>query len=484
MTVILNNRADITLDAFYRVAWQGEGVRFHEAATARMAEARAAFLALLDGDPDIVVYGVTTGYGQNAKRKLTPEERKAQARRPAHPVVASFGEPLPERVTRGMVLARLTNFVEGHAAISPALAEAVAALLDGGPLPPVPALGNGCPGEVLALGHLLTPTAERFELGEKDSLSLVNGSPCASALIADATLAARQRLALAIEVFALSVEALKAPLEHYDAALDGLWEDAHEAAVLRALRGWLVGAGAERRAYQAPVSWRILPRVLGQAARAAGQAEEVAEISLKAVSDNPVFIPPDAAHPRGRVFSTGGYHNGKAYPALDNLAAAWADLALLCDRQVTKLLDGAVSLLPHQLLLAEDGYIGCLGFAAAAYAEQARQAAQRSFLPGSEGGGFGQNDVALPTFFAWRKEAEAGRCLDAGLAILAVVASQALAATERPAPPRLRPLVEQLRELFPPVVAVRAVGPDAERVQRLFTGKVFGGDQRTVEVAA
>ena len=51
--------------------------------------------------------------------------------------------------------------------------------------------------------------------------------------------------------------------------------------------------------------------------------EEVAEISLKAVSDNPVFIPPDPRNPAGRMLSNGGYHNGKAYPALDNLAAAW-----------------------------------------------------------------------------------------------------------------------------------------------------------------
>ncbi len=74
--------------------------------------------------------------------------------------MASVGEPLPERVARGIVLGRLANFVEGHAAISPALAEAVAGLLGEAELPPVPALGNGCPGEIMALSHLLTPLAE------------------------------------------------------------------------------------------------------------------------------------------------------------------------------------------------------------------------------------------------------------------------------------------------------------------------------------
>ncbi len=484
MTVVLSARADITLDAFYRVAWTGEDVRLHEEAVARMARCREAFLELIDSDPDIVIYGVTTGYGQHARHRLSAEERRQQAKRRPYPAMASFGEPLPERVVRGIVLARLANFVEGHSAISPGLAEKVAALLDGGPLPPVPALGNGCPGEILALAQLFGPLAESVELAEKDSLSLINGSPCASALIADAALAARRRLSLAVEVFALSSEALKAPLVHFDEALDALWEDPHEAEVLRGLRGWLEGGTAERRYYQAPVSWRILPRVLGQAARATAQAEEAAEIGLRSVSDNPVFLPPDDAHPLGRVFSTGGYHNGKAYPALNNLAAAWADLALLCDRQISKLLDGSISELPEQLLLAQGGYLGCLGMTALSYAEQARAAAQRTFLPGSEGGGFGQNDVAVPTFLAWRQEAEAGRCLDAGLAMLAAVASQALFVTERSGPPRLGPLLEEVRGAFPIVDKPRALGSDAEGLSDLFTGKVFDGAREPGRAAA
>ncbi len=475
MTFELKSRRDLGLDAVHRVAWRGEGVRFHPDAVATMTRARGAFLDLLESDPELVVYGVTSGYGQMAHLRFTPEERRDHARMPPIAPMTSFGEPLPERVARAMVLARLANFAEGHAAISPPLAEAVAAMLDG-PLPPVPALGNGCPGEIQALAHLFGSLAEGFELGEKDAIALVNGSPCANALLADAVLAARGRLAVAIEVFALSYEAINAPFAHLDPVLEEFWEDRHEAGVLRALRGWLAIAGdAARRAYQAPVSWRILPRVLGQAARALAQAEEVAEVSLRAVSDNPVFVPPESDGLPGRVLSNGGYHNAMAYPAMDNLAAAWADLTLLADRHVNKLLDGRTSHLPDYLMGAEGGYPGCLGFTAAAYAEQARHAAQRSFLPGSEGGGFGQNDVALPTFFSWRREAEAGACLEAGLAVLCLIASQALHVTGRPPPPPLRPLLEQIRRLSPPIEKSRGLAHEAEAVKRLLTEKIFAG---------
>ncbi len=473
MTITLDTRADITLDTCYRAAWQGEDVRFSAAALSRMAACREMFLALLE-DPDIVIYGVTSGYGHRAHLRFTPAERREHARRPALAPATSFGEPVPRRVARAMVLARLTNFVEGHAAITPSLAEAVAAMLADPGLPPVPGLGNGCPGEIQALTSLFAPLMQSRDLAEKDALSLINGSPCAVALNADAALAARARLELAIEVFALSIEAFMAPLEAYDPALDLLWEDPHEAAVLRGLRTWLDGATDRRRPYQAPVSWRIVPRVLGQARRAQAQAEEAAAIGLRAVSDNPVFIPPDSTNPRGRILSNGGYHNAKAYPALDGLAASWADLALLCDRQSTKMMDGKVSLLPDKLA-AGDGYMGCLGFTAAAFAEQARRAAPRTFLPGSEGGGFAQNDVAVPTFLSWRGEAEAGRCLDGGLAILAAVSSQALHVTQRAAPPRLEPLVRIIRDIVPPVRDIRPLAGEIEALQRLFTAKVFAG---------
>ena len=478
MTVKLRNRGDITLDAFHQAAWQGKPVALDGSVLERMAKSRAAFEALLDGDENIVIYGVTSGYGQMAHLRYTREERKRHARIPPLATAASFGDPLPERVARGIVLARLANLIEGHAAISPDLGAAVAGLLDGERLPPVPWQGNGCPGEILALGHLFGPLAERFELAEKDSVSLVNGCPCATALLADAVLAARARLAVATEIFALAYEALQAPLGHLDPALDDLWGDPEEAKALSALRQWIEGGteAAERRPYQAPVSWRILPRVLGQAGRALAQAEEAATISLRSVSDNPLVIPPDEEHPLGRVVSTGGYHNAMAYPALDALAAAWADLAILADRQVTKLLDGKVSKLPDNLRLGDEGYIGCLGFTAVAFAEQARHAAQRTFLPGGEGGGFGQNDVPVPTFQAWANEAEAGRCLDATLACLAVIASQAFHVTDRQAPPRLRPILEQIREIFPVMAEQRAPGPETGAVQAMITAKVFAGD--------
>ena len=177
MTVVLTKRTEIDLDAFRRVAWEGEDARLSDEACERMAETRRSFLALLENDPDVVVYGTTSGGGDRARFRLSREEMEEEGRRPFRGS-SSWGEPLPERVVRGILLARLANWVEGHGAVRPHLAQAVASLLNGGPLPPVPLRGNGVSGVVIAVGHLVDAMVTASCVSElKEPMELVNGSP-------------------------------------------------------------------------------------------------------------------------------------------------------------------------------------------------------------------------------------------------------------------------------------------------------------------
>jgi histidine ammonia-lyase len=484
MTITLNARQDINLDALYRAAWQGEAVRLSDAALERIAACRQSFLDLIEHDDGVVIYGVTTAMGEFASLKLGHEQRDRHARLKPFAAAVSFGADLPERVVRGMVLARLANFVGGHAATSPRIALAVAGMLDGGaPLPAIAASGQGGAGEITALYPLFAELSTQFDLEVRERGSLINGSPCAAALVGDAALAARRRYRTAVKTFALSIEALRAPLEHYDAALEALWGDPGEAAALSDLRECLPNADDGRRYYQAPVSYRIAPKVLGQAHRALAGAERAATISLASVSDNPVYLPPDSIYPRGRCISTGGYHNALAAPAMDDLAAAWADLCQLAMRHCVKLLDGRASHLPDLLLVGREpgesdghGNVGYLPWALSGYIEQAKAAAQTTFIPAADTGGLGQDDVGAPAFLAYAKEAEAGRCLDAALAILAVLSSQALYISGREAPPQLGGFVDKVRGVVRPVVEDRVLGPELAALTHLLTSDVFASE--------
>ena len=468
MTLIVGSRADLTLDAVRRVAWQGEDVGLAPAVAERMARGHAAFAAFvaarLAEDPGALLYGVTTGPGDAGSAVLT--EAASTSRPRGLWTAASFGEPLPERVVRAVVLARLADLVDGNAGARPLLADAVAGMLAGGPLPAVPARGNGGAGEILALGHLFGALAEELELEPREKMALINGSPCAAALVADAALAGDGRLALAERTFALSVEAIRAPLEAFDPALGELWGDPHEAAALRSLGTLLDGGAPERQDHQAPVSHRVLPRVLGRVREAGAHAERTAAGSLAAVTDNPVFLLPTEDRPLGALVSNGGYHNDRAHPALDGLAHAWADLAQLAQRHVDKLFQHPVS----APLLAGEWLAKPLHMAAAGYAEEARTLAQTTVLGL---GGFGQNDLPSPAFLAWGKADAVGACLDRTLAVLAALASQALQVAGQAPPPALAPFLADVRAAFPPLAASRPLGPDAARLAAAFTRRVL-----------
>jgi histidine ammonia-lyase len=478
MTVVVGAPEDFTLEAFRRVAVDGEGVAIGPAAVRVMGEARAGFERLLRADPSGFIYGVTTRPGVEVGMPIPPEERRDFARR-FRGVGRGFGrECLDERVVRGIVFARLADFIGGYAKVRPELAQRVAALLDG-PLPRVPLDGQDGAGEILPLMHVMAEV-DADDLVEGEGMALLNGSPCATALTADVTLHAGNRLRLAEAVFALSIEALAAPLDAYDEALDDLKGDEAERTVVRHLRDHLRGAATTGRlAHQAPVSYRILPEVLGQAQRAVQAVAHAAATALGSVTENPVYLPASEGHPFGRVLSTGGFHNGAAAPAMNWLTASWADLALVAQRQVTAM-HSPTSGLPH--LLAPAGFISgasggatnLFGWVATGLVEEARALAAPTLLPATINDT--QNDIATSTFGAYRRQNRAAECFDSVLAILALVSSQALSVTSRhPAPP-LAGLLNGIRSVFPPVQTEReGQGTQAAELAAIFSRAALTG---------
>ena len=133
---------------------------------------------------------------------------------------------------------------------------------------------------------------------------------------------------------------------------------------------------------------------------------------------------PCEGHPLGTTLSNGSYHNAQAPPAMDGLATAWADICQLLERQTERLLTDPTVFgeghVPVKILYMVQTW----------WAEEARAAAQPTLIPL---GGYGQNDNCAPSFFAWRRQEQVGRCLDAAMAIVSAIASQALGRRPRAA---------------------------------------------------
>lgn len=372
MSVLVRDRRDITLEAVYAVAWQGAGLEIAPEALELMDRCHESFEAhvadRVRAQPDALIYGVTSAPGDSAASALSPE---GQAQRPSQLWTAmSFGEPLPARVVRAIVVA-------------------------------------------------------------------------------------------------LVAEAAGAPDEHYAPELEQLWGDEHEAAALRSMRRLLEGSARERQAHQASVSLRILPRVLGAARRAQAEAERAARVSLSSVTDNPVYLPPTPQRPIGAVYSTGGYHNAQATPAMDGLSFAQADLCQLAQRLTDHLFQQPRT---AALIARDEWTLKPLHMVQNGWAENARALAHPTLL---SLGGFGQNDVPALSFLSWQKAIAIGGCLDAALAVLAAVASQALHTAAHEPPVALSSFVGEIRNVFPPVVNPRPLGQECQKLSELFSREAF-----------
>ena len=455
MTVVLDTRDDFTLANFRRVCYGGEDVRLGQQARRALAEAGQGRTAP----------GET---GAASARAVPAAAAPAGSGSAGSGSAGSGGGYLDEAVVRGILFARLAGCVSGHTAVRLTAAERVAALL-GGPAPRVPSGGPAGPDEAAVMAAALAGV-RRDDLGEAERRALAEPAPCPAALAADTALRSRHRLESAQAVCALSIEAFGAPLGAYDAALDDLWGDAHEAAALRALRRHLDGAGTDgRRFHQAPVSYRIIPRVLGQAHRAVAAVEKAAATALRAVTGDVLLA--------GRVLPSGGFHNGMAYPAMNALSAAWADLALVAERQVTALNTAETSGLPLNLAVPGAAPTGtyAYGWAASSYVEEARAAAAPALLPAAAGDP--RSDVLSPAFTAHRRERRAAECLDGVLAILVIVSSQALFVTGRSPAGPLRPLLSFARSVFPPIdgTGVRDLSADGRLLQQALAAAAVTG---------
>ena len=439
MAIVINFPQDITLEVFHRVSWANESVEIGPDAIVKMTEARQQFVRLV-GNSNTMIYGVTTGKADRSGVRLTLKERKAQAATlPASPAVA-WGDALPDRVARGIVLARLANFVGGQAAISPQLAIAVAEMLSDQPLPEVSARGQGGAGEILILSPLLLDRASSVVLEEKDPLSLINGAPAAAALVADATLANSARLDLVAEVFALAVAAFSAPKSHYANDLDTLWNNAHDEWGLRTIRDLLVDYGTnEENGKQAPTSFRIIPRILGQAHRAVSQAQEVSTYALSAITDNPVIV-------NHQAISNGGFHDAHASAAMDALTSSAANLCILAGR-----ISARITELPTMMKSESGDKLPPLGFlpmAITGYEEEVRRLAVQSLIPIGGASGFGSNDTASPVISAWSKQERASVLLEATLAALLPIILQLLDSKGQTPPAKLTNIASMVRVPF------------------------------------
>lgn len=341
------------------VADQRRPVQLAAEARSRMHETRNVVdRAVERGAP---VYGINTGFGKLSEVTIANDQLAALQRNLVRSHAAGVGDPLPEREVRAMMLLRANVLATGYAGARASVVDALLAMLNTGIWPVVPEQGSvGASGDLSPLAHLawaligegparhgdreeiasvlladagLTPVT----LAAKEGLALINGTQAHTAVAALACAELSQLWGIAHVATAMSLEALLGTPDAFDARIQearGQLGQAESAALLRQLL-----QGSEIREshrmgdprVQDAYALRCVPQVHGPALDALRFARGIIERELNAATDNPLVLQ------TGELLSGGNFHGQAVGMASDVLAIVSANLAVISERRIDRL---------------------------------------------------------------------------------------------------------------------------------------------------
>jgi histidine ammonia-lyase len=490
MTVTLGS-GSTSLDDLVAVARDGEKVTLAPEVAPRLAAARAVVERVTQGKT--AFYGVNSALGANVGKPIAPSALDAFQISAVRARAVAVGPAYDAASVRAMLFARAASLSVGGTGVSPAVFDALVALLNARVHPRVPRYGSIGVADLPQLAHLALPLIGEGEaevegtvrpgaealaraglepiiLGAKDAISLVSAN---SATVGRAALVLHDASALLEQwnaAVALSYEGFRANLSPLDERVVRARPAPGQVEIADRLRSLLAGSrlgapGGARRV-QDPLSLRCVPQVHGALWWMLGEARAQVELELNHAGESPLVLVDE-----GDMLSTSNFHVPALALAFDAAAIALAQTTSLAVERCIKFMSPAMTELPLQLTRHgphESGFATVQKTLTALYNEIRLRANPGSldFLPVSER----VEDHAPMTLGVVEKLAE---CLDRACYLVAIeclIAAQAVDLRELP-PEALgagaRRLYQRIRAEVPMLDHDRPLGPDIDRVAQL-----------------
>ncbi len=369
MEVVLDGNT-LTIEQVAAVARQGAKVTISEEARANIQGSRD-FLEKCVAD-DIAVYGVTTGIGEFARIRISPEQSAELSRRIVYSHSAGTGDPQPEDVVRAAMTLRANCLAKGYSGVRVCLVATVIDMINRGVVPYIQEKGSlGTSGDLSPLSQFaevaigegrafykgkqmsgdeamkkagVTPTDLTF----KEGLGLINGSQMMLAGAALLAYDAERILKNACIASAMTLDALRAverafhPLVHRIRPFRG--QNAVAANLVRLFADSEIMADKTGKV-QDGYSMRCTPQILGPSLDILEYVRDVVTIEANSGADNPLFFGQEQEY-----FAAGNFHGQGIGLAVDYLCIAMSEVANLSERHTNRMLNPTLSGLPDFLV--------------------------------------------------------------------------------------------------------------------------------------
>ncbi|WP_414154420.1 HAL/PAL/TAL family ammonia-lyase [Pseudomonas sp. BNK-43-a] len=428
------------------VARHGARLELAPQVWARIDNAQAIVRRIVDSGER--AYGVNTGLGALCNVSLQGEQLSALSRNTLLSHACGVGPALPDEQTRAIICAAIVNYSHGKSGLQRSVVEALLALLEQGITPQVPSQGSV--GYLTHMAHIgvsllgvgkvsyrgrLVEAAEALadaglapvQLGAKDGLCLVNGTPCMTGLASLALDDASRLLQWADVIGAMSFEALRGQIAAFDPEIIALKPHPGMQLVGENLRALLDGseviASSKGIRTQDALSIRSIPQVHGAARDQMAHVVRQVEAELNGANDNPLLLgTPDDF----RVVSQANPHGQSVALAADLLAIAMAEIGAIAERRLDRLVNPHVSGLPAFLVSNPGVNSGMMiaQYVAASLCGQNRQLAQPAVLDNFVTSGLQEDHLSMGTNAALKLHQVLENCTQI-LAIEYLLAAQA-----------------------------------------------------------
>ncbi|UXH79549.1 histidine ammonia-lyase [Roseateles amylovorans] len=362
----------LTLDQLRQIRRGDLRLTLHADAAAAIRRSAAVVQAAAAGDAP--VYGVNTGFGKLASKRIGKDELAALQRNLIRSHCVGVGAPLSPAVVRLMLATKAASLARGYSGVRESVVQSLLDAFNAGLVPYVPAQGSvGASGDLAPLSHMTLalmgegemlvdgqrrPALPELEkaglrplvLEAKEGLALINGTQTSTALALDALLRFDTVYAAAIVSGALSLDAARGSDGPFDPRIHEVRGQPGQIEAAAAYRALLAGSpirqshrdGDDR--VQDPYCLRCQPQVMGACLDQSRYVRDVLLREANAVTDNPLVFASDDG--TSAMISGGNFHAEPVALAADALACAVAEVGAIAERRIAMLIDTGVSRLP------------------------------------------------------------------------------------------------------------------------------------------
>jgi len=358
----------LSLEEVIKVARDYEPVMISKEAIEKMKRSQGLIEKSLNSDQTI--YGINTGCGNLASKKIRSEDLNTLQQNLIRSHSCGVGPILTTDVVRSMMVLRANSLVKGYSGIRPSVVQLLIDFLNHHIHPLVPSKGSiGASGDLAPLAHIAlcligegtvefqekcSPVMDVLRikglspvtLSAKEGLALINGTQLMTALGCLCLYDAEALLKTAQIAGAMSLEALKGTDRAFHESIHRVRPHQGQIQCAENLRrltekSEIIQSHKSCPRVQDAYSLRCMPQVFGATKDVFRFIRSTLEIEMNAATDNPLIFPEEEL-----IISGGNFHGQPLAYALDFLGIALSEIGNISERRIARLIDDNLSGLP------------------------------------------------------------------------------------------------------------------------------------------